>query len=145
MKQQFEEKYDKKYSVNEETGLMGFYSNLFTRNKDFGAGTRGEGEEKLVEEHKKRKDLYTKLIEDGFDKAVENNKKLEQEKEKKKQEEKNKIEKMLSAPEVKEKIIQPETPINVEDNTPISLEEKKELYKQKYLERKRKNEEKLID
>jgi len=86
MKQQFEEKYDKKYSVNEETGLMGFYSNLFTRNKDFGAGTRGEGEEKLVEEHKKRKDLYTKLIEDGFDKAVENNKKLEQEKEKKKQE-----------------------------------------------------------
>jgi len=52
---------------------------------------------------------------------------------------------MLSAPEVKEKIIQPETPINVEDNTPISLEEKKELYKQKYLERKRKNEEKLID
>src|SRR5262249_1079247 len=118
-----------------------------TKNKDFTSGTRGEGEEKLVEEHKKRKEQYTKLIEDTFDKTIENKKKIEQEKEKKKREEKDKLEKILSHPEIKEKTIHPETPQNINDKEtkPLSLEEKTALYKQKYLERKRKNEERQLD
>ena len=124
---------------------MGFYSNLFTKNKDFGSGTRGEGEEKLIVEHQKRKDIYTKMIEDSYDKTLENHKKIELQKQKKKADEKEKIEKLLSIPEAKEKIIQPETPSNsiMINDKPKTLDEKKELYKLKYLERKRKNEEKL--
>ena len=158
LRHQFEEKYDQKHSVNEEvltlvtqTGLMGFYANLFTKNSDFNTGVRGEGEGKLVEEHKKRKELYTKMIEDSYDKAIEK-KNLEEEKKKKeelekKKQEKQNLEKILSAPEAKERIIQPETPLNVAniEKKPFTLEEKKELYKQKYLERKRKNEEKDLD
>jgi hypothetical protein len=163
LRHKFEEKYDKKYSVNEEviyplkqTGLLGFYANLFTRNTDFNTGTRGEGEGKLVEEHKKRKELYTQMIEENYDKAIEDQKKKQEEEkqrkkkeeeERKKLEEKEILEKLLSIPEAKEKNIQPETPSNVSniEKKPISIEEKKYLYTQKYLERKRKNEEKDLN
>ena len=96
-----------------------------------------------MEDHSKRKEIYTQLLDDTFDKSVEYKKKIELEKQKKLKEEKAKLEKLIAVPEAKERIIQPETPLNIiPEDKPKNIEEKTELYKQKYLERKRKNVEK---
>ena len=132
--------------------MMGFYKNLFTRNKDFKEGTRGEGEVNLIEEHARRKEQYLNMLDNHFDENVrtEREKELEKkskekeliEKERKKLLEKEKIEDEIKIPEmkenldVKEKEILPETVI-------LTQEQKKEIHLQKYLERKRKNNEEL--
>jgi hypothetical protein len=125
MLMKLDEKYDEKNSVlNKETGMMGFYSNLLTKNTAYGGGKRGEGDVEQIAQNTKKKKDFKAEIEEKLDRR----------------------EKQIKEPKPpKSEVIKPEEkpkePIEeakAEENANAADQQAKaEEYKKRYLERKR--------
>jgi coiled-coil domain-containing protein 55 len=125
------EKYDEKHSVlNKEAGMMGFYSNLLTRNAAYGGGRRGEGDKGLIEEVNRRKKELNALLEDKIDK-------------KEKQESKKEIVEDIQTEQatIVDNIDDGKAEAASDNVAVVDEVNKAEEYKKRYLERKRNRDE----
>ena len=140
-----EEKYDKVNSIeNKEMGMMGFYSNLFTKNKSLGSGFRGETDDTMIKMYHDKKSEFNKLIDDKVE-EINEKKDLDKIRENKKyKDEKENI--INEIKEKSEKLKKNENDgIGVAIENKISRDDKVEDLKRKYLERKRNRDKEQIN
>jgi coiled-coil domain-containing protein 55 len=136
---QMEEKYNEKNTINGEYGLMGFYSNLMNKSQALGEGKKSKNEEeadRMLKMYMSKKEEYEKRIEkDKEEKDYRLRDVNKKEQSGKTEEKKSCLEEDL----IKLKEQHDSKFVKKEEHFEKTMteEEKKEVYKKRYLERKR--------
>jgi hypothetical protein len=122
-----DDKYDEKNSVlNKETGMMGFYANLFTKNSAYGGGRRGEGDVDMVEQFNARKKEMAAFIDVNIEKEMQKSKASE-----------DVIDIVKPSTQNDHNVVAKEKGEEKAITEVIDAKDKAEEYKKRYLERKR--------